>query len=396
MAIRELVRRLPLWTKILIPGVFIIVMVVVLSPKPKPIPKAPETLTQVAVVPVQMQQASVDVITQGTVSPRREIDIVARVAGEVVSVAPNFVDGGFFVQGETLVNIDRADYEYALAGAKSKLANAEQALASERGRVRQAKREWRDLGNRDANDLFLRKPQLAASEEAVKAAKADVNNAQLNLARTAVSVPFAGRIRTTYADLGQYVTPGTRIARVYDTNVAEVRLPLTDRQVALVDLPLGVNQGLEDSLATVKVSAEIGGTRYYWDGKIKRTEASVDTQSRMYYAVAEIENPFIVDEASGRPPLLVGLFVDVEIRGKQLDNVVKLPENAVFRRNRIYALGENNTVQEKQVNVIKHQDGYVWVRDGLAQNTKVIVGQQAFLSPGQEVEPKPYLLAEEK
>ncbi|WNO08741.1 efflux RND transporter periplasmic adaptor subunit [Teredinibacter sp. KSP-S5-2] len=396
MAIRELVRRLPLWIKILIPGVFIIVMVVVLSPKPKPVPKPPETLTQVAVVPVQMQQASVDVITQGTVSPRREIDIVARVAGEVVSVAPNFVDGGFFNEDETLVSIDRADYEYALAGAKSKLANAEQALASERGRARQAKREWQDLGNRDANDLFLRKPQLAASEEAVKAAKADVNNAQLNLARTAISVPFAGRIRTTYADLGQYVTPGTRIARIYDTSVAEVRLPLTDRQVALVDLPLGVNQGLNDSLATVKVSAEIGGTRYYWDGKIKRTEASVDTQSRMYYAVAEIENPFITDESSGRPPLLVGLFVDVEIKGKQLDQVAKLPENAVFRRNRIYALDEKNVVQEKQVNVIKHQDGHVWIRDGLTQNTKVIVGQQAFLSPGQEVEPKPYLLAEEK
>jgi len=143
-------------------GLLLSFLIFTSKPKPEPrnLPVAqPPLVSALTVAPSQHQ---LPVMTQGTVAPRREIDVVAQVSGKVISVAEQFADGGFFEQGQTLVQIEDNDYRFALSRAKAKVAEAVQLLATEKGRARQAKREWRELGNREANDLFLRKPQLAA------------------------------------------------------------------------------------------------------------------------------------------------------------------------------------------------------------------------------------------
>ncbi len=392
MAINGAIARIPLAVKILVPGVIAIFLVVALSPKPKPFSPEPDTLPVVFVVQAKMLSASVDVMTQGTVEPKREIDVVAQVAGQIVDVGDKFVGGEFFHAGQALVKIDPRDYEFALVKAKSQLANAEQALALERGRVRQAKREWRDLGNEDANQLFLRQPQLAASYAQLAAAKADVSSAELNLERTNISVPFSGRIRTAHVDLGQYIMPGTPIARVYDTRIAEVRLPLTDRQLALVNLPLAgesASKMTENHFPEVEISAKMGGERYQWEGVIKRTEASIDTRSRMYYAIVEIQNPFASEGHNTKPSLMVGLFVDAKIKGKQLENIIELPSSSVFRRNRVFTLDSENKISEVEVNVVKRNKHTSWVQGNIELGSRVVLNNQNFLSPGTLVKPSP-------
>src|SRR5690606_21005202 len=158
------------------------------------------------------------------------------VSGQIVSVEPAFADGGFFSRSEALIQIDDRDYQVALLNSKARLAEAERLLAEEEGRSLQAKREWRDLGNQTANDLFLRKPQLAAARAQVASARADVEMAELNLERTRIRVPFDGRVKEIFADLGQFVSVGTRLATVYDSTVVEVRVPLTEKQAVLLDL----------------------------------------------------------------------------------------------------------------------------------------------------------------
>ena len=380
-------QRIPLTVKILVVGLVAVVVVATIKPAPVPLPQAEVKLPVVQVVIAEPSPQRLEVYSQGTVAPRRQIDLVAQVGGRVTSVDANFVDGGFFAEDESLIQIDDRDYSFAHKRAISKVSNAEQLLSTERGRVRQAKREWRDLGNAESNTLFLRKPQLAAAEAALVSAQADLNKALLDLERTRITVPFAGRIRETFVDLGQYVTPGTRIATVYDTASAEIRLPLSDRQAALVDLPLGFNASEENQGPAVTIKGVIGGQSYSWQGHIARTDASIDTRSRMYYAVAEVNDPFIAaTDVSRAVPLIVGLFVEAEIDGRQLNDVIVLPRQAVFKRDRIYRLeknitGENEVVAEKVEVLFKNAD-QIWIRADIAAGTEIVVGKQSYIAPG--------------
>lgn len=385
-----------IWKRIRAPFIVVAVGIVIIgiisTSKPKPQPHL-DNEGERAKVEVKVQRATpstttLSVSTQGTVAPKREINIVAQVSGQVQIVEPEFVDGGVFEANQLLIQIEDRDYRAAYLAAKARLASAEQLAAEERGRARQAKREWRDLGNSDANDLFLRKPQIKAAEAAVDSASADVARAKLDLERTQIRVPFNGRIRETFVDLGQYVTPGTPIAQVYDSSVVEIKLPLTDRQVGLVNLPLGYvaqdkNTATQDKSSAPKATiyGVIGGEEYEWPARITRTAASIDTQSRMMFAVAEVETPTEADV-----PLVVGLFVTAKIEGKELENVVTLPRDAVFKRNRMFVLDDAHAISEVETKVLYRNSDYVWVKSSVPSDSLIVLEKQALLSPGTQVD----------
>ncbi len=382
-------RRRPSLPVIILTGGFAVAIAVAnLHPKPQPKAAKPTPTPLVDVVIAKPQTLALPVWSQGTVAPRREIDLVAQVAGRIELVQHKFVDGGFFASGETLIQIEDRDYRFALVTAEASLTEAKQALATERGRVRQASREWRELGNSEANELFLRKPQLAAAEAGVASASAARDKARLDLERTRIKVPFSGRIRQTYVDLGQYVAPGTPIAKVYDTEVAEIRLPLTDRQSALVDLPFGFRGDAQQPGPAVTIFATIGGQRHQWSGRITRTDASVDVRSRMYYAVAEIEQPFVSHADADRPPLVVGLFVEAQIEGKLLQNIISLPKQALFKRNQLYLLNEQQQLVHKTVSLLHSDRKQAWVRGDIAPGSAIVSGRQQYLVAGLSVEPR--------
>ena len=246
---------------------------------------------------------SISVRTQGTVEPVRRVGLVAQVSGKVESVSDRFLDGRFFKAGDILLQLEKADYEFAIARARAQEAASAQRVAEERGRNLQAQREWRELGTSEANDLFLRKPQLRAAEASLTAAQADVAAAELALERTTVRAPFDGRLEKKSVDLGQFVAPGTMLAQIYATERVEVHLPISDSQLALLELPLF--ETAVEAYPEVVLSARFGGERWQWQGKIARVEASIDRDSRVTFAIAEVSNPF-GESGSKRPPLTPG------------------------------------------------------------------------------------------
>lgn len=377
--------KFPLPILILLVGGAAVFAVATLKQKPEPKPKEAAKPAEVQVVAATPGRHRLSVGSQGTVTPRREINLVAEVGGRIIKVNDHFVNGGFVAAGETLVEIDPRDYQYALTQAQSQVAEAEQRLATERGQARQKKREWRDLGNKEANDLFLRKPMIAAAEANLQAAKANRDKAKLTLARTRISLPFDGRIRSTKVDLGQFVNPGTQVAQAYDTSVVEVRLPLTDAEAGLLDLPLGVQNEAEAG-PVVMLRGQVAGEPYQWQGRVTRTDASLDTRSRLYYAVAEVVDPFLADESQA--PLIVGLFVEADIEGRDLEGVIELPKNALVKRKYVYVVDADNKIVRHSVRVMKTNSDTVWIRADLAEGDLIVVGNQQFLAPGKEVTPK--------
>ncbi|MBT5923719.1 MAG: efflux transporter periplasmic adaptor subunit, partial [Cellvibrionales bacterium] len=170
-----------LMTAVIAVGLLITWLIATSKPTPaaKPIRLPPVPI--VDVLHIQPGNHRVWIETQGLVKPKTQIQLVSQVTGRVEAIAEQFSAGGFFAANEALVIIEESDYRIAVSQASAQLANAKQLLATEKGRARQAKREWRDLGNSEANDLFLRKPQLASAKAGLLAAEAGLEKAELDL-----------------------------------------------------------------------------------------------------------------------------------------------------------------------------------------------------------------------
>lgn len=372
------IKKPPLWTLALTVGIFVSAVLWWTKPTPRPVSAPEPKALQVATVAYQPQTHSLPAQSQGTLTPLREIDLVAQVGGAVQWVAEHFAAGGAFEADTPLIRIEQADYRIAEIRAQAQVADARQLLATEKGRVRQAEREWRDLGNEEANALFLRKPQLAAAHAQLAASEAALEQARLDLARTQIQAPFTGRIRETYVNLGQYLTPGSRIARLFDSQVAQVRLPLTDSQIALLDLPLGPVEGKGP---TVTLNATVAGRSLQWQGTITRTEASLDEKTRLYHAVAEI----LASENPGKP-MIMGLFVNARIEGRRQSDVAALPRSALHKTNQLWYRDAQGLAQQLRAEVLASDGQTVWVRAPLPAGTPVITARQGYLKPGLAIE----------
>jgi len=319
--------------------------------------------------------------TQGTIDAKRRVDLVAQVTGKVVEVSDAFADGGFFEKDDVLLSIERDDYEFALARAESALAQAEQRLAEERGRSRQARREWRELGSDEANDLFLRKPQLRAAELAVKAAQADISAAELALDRTIIRAPFDGRIQQKRVDIGQFVGNGTMLAHIYALEALELRLPLSDAQLALLPAQLLTSSGgLVGSSSYVSVN--IGGRSWQFPADIKRSEAELDRRSRVATVIAEF--PGSPDLENGRPALTPGMFARAEIVGRPVDGVIELTNAALSPDGHVLIVNQESRLERRDVAVINREGRSVWV-SGLAAGDLVVAQLNNTLFPGLRV-----------
>ncbi|MDQ2076822.1 efflux RND transporter periplasmic adaptor subunit [Marinimicrobium sp. ABcell2] len=371
-------------------GGLIMATLVVAKPRPEPQPMQDEsTVIEVAVTKARAEAMRLSVNAQGTVRPKREIELVAQVSGRIVNVEPVFVSGGFFDPSQVLLQIEDREYRAAVLQAKTQLAEAEHRLAEERGLSHQAQREWRDLGNASANDLFLRRPQLAAAEVGVESAQAALAVAEMNLENTQVTLPFYGRVKSKHADVGQYVSVGTLLATVYDSTTVEIRLPLTDLQASLLDLPLTAAEARVLGRPKVTLTGTVAGRRHQWEGEITRTDAFVDDNSRMIFAVVEVQDPFGIEALDGQPqvPLLPGVFVDAEIEGRLLDQVLRLPRSALYSRDKLLTLDEQNKITEQRVRVLRRSEDFVWVQGEVAHDAFIALEKQSLTPAGTLVEP---------
>jgi len=371
---------------VIIIGVAMISALALLKPKTQREPRAAKPLLVVEVIVASPAPLKVSISSQGTVAPKREIDLVSQVSGKIVAVADNYANGGFFQAEGKLVQIEAADYEFAVVRAKAQVAKAEEQVALEQGRSRQAKREWRDLGDKTANKLFLRQPQLNAAKASLDSAQADLQKAELDLARTDISAPFQGRIRNTVVDLGQYVRPGERVAKVYSTDVVEVRLPLSDREAMLVNLPVNFEDSQAVNYPAVTLRSRVGDISYEWLGKIVRTDASIDVQSRMTFAVAEVRNPFKADIGDDRPPLNIGLFVEADIEGRVIENALRLPKELVYRGREVLVLNDDNQINFQTISVLRSNATSV-VAVGIAAGTRIVATRISLPINGMKVVP---------
>ena len=373
-------------------GLVVIGLLVYMRPAPEQIERPKPRPLVAEVMVARPAQHRVEVFSQGTVEPKREVQLVARVSGQIKSVSDNFADGAFFSENELLIQIEPIDHELAYTITSAAVASAQEQVAIEKGRSRQAEREWRDLGDAQANNLFLRKPQLNAALASLASANAELKRAKLNITRTSIRGAFDGRVKNTLANVGQFVAPGTPLASAYAIDVAEVQLPLTEHQAALIDLPSGRQVPSRDDLPIVEILSGPGNSKHTWRGAIVRTSASIDVRNRMIYAVAEFKDPYPSPSSSGFPPLEVGRFVEAKIFGKTLSDLVALPRHCIYRSTQVLRVSKENTINFTEVQIVQLTEDIALVR-GIEEGMRIVVSPITDPYEGMAISPSPPTIA---
>ncbi|MCH2173850.1 efflux RND transporter periplasmic adaptor subunit [Myxococcota bacterium] len=343
-------------------------------------------LPLVEVFPAMPQTLALTVESQGTVVPTTESDLVAEVKGRVTWVSEALVAGGFFRQGQELLRLDGRDYTIALerAWANLELRASEAQLATSEAERRRALALSGAASDADL-DQFENRARVARA--ALDEARASRDQAKLDLERTLVSAPYDGRVRDRLVDLGQFVSPGTPLARIHATDRVEVRLPIPTQELAHLDLPFGLSEG-DASLFRehpVRLSARYAGQEYQWPAVLVRSEGEIEERTRMLNVVAEVANPYATDGPTGRPPLAPGMFVHAEIQGRNLPGVYALPRAALRDESRVVVADAEDRLRYRDVGVIRRNRHQVLVGAGLQPGERVVVSPLKIVTDGMQV-----------
>jgi len=391
--------------QIILPLVILVVGVIAFmgfsSLKKPPEEKAEvENIPIVSVENIVVEPMSLYVSSYGIVKPKYETLLVAQVNGEIVELNDIFVRGGFVKKGQLLARIDPNDYHAALIDAQANMASARAALEKEVAQGKVAEREWKQITDTSPTELSLRKPQLAQELARVKSAQAAVLLAERNLQRTEIKAPYDAMIDNRMIGLGSFVSVGSQIGKLLGTAIAEIRLPVADNQIQFL-----IEQGHD---AKVKLAGTYAGQNVEWLANISRNEGVIDVKSRMTYLVAEIHNPYLLqDETSKRSkldnndlnhavPLRFGSYVKAEILGIELPSASILPRHLVMG-NKVALLNSDSKLHYATIEVVRQQGANVVVSSGLIDGDNLIVsaldspvnGMKLAIIPDKKEQPSP-------
>ncbi|MEL6620166.1 MAG: HlyD family efflux transporter periplasmic adaptor subunit [Pseudomonadota bacterium] len=350
----------------------------------------------------------------GEVRSRRTLELRAALSGRVVELAENFEEGGTVTAGQVLVRIDPADMQDALDRARADLLDAEaevrdaqrgldlardeEAAAQDQADLRQRAYERQvDLAARGVGTAAaVEEAELAASSarqsvlarrQAVTQAEARIDQAQTRLARArialneadrglsdaTISAPFDGTLSEAAVVEGRLVAANEKLADLIDPGALEVAFRVSTAQYARLLTP-------EGTLLRAPVTAvlDVSGVDLTASGIISRASAGVGEAQTGRLVFARL------DTAVGFRP---GDFVTVQVQEPPLDKVVRLPASAVDAAGTVLVLGEDERLEQIDIQVLRRQGDDVLVRSADIIGRDVVEARSPLLGAGIKVRP---------
>jgi RND family efflux transporter MFP subunit len=371
---------------VLVAGILVMQGLIAAKPEPE---KTDDEVRAVSlyVDAVTSEDVRVAIRTQGEVRPKTEIELIPQVSGRIVAMSDSFNEGARFAPNSMLLKIDDADYRVAVVAAEARVAAAQTALERELATAEMKQEEWRD-GRKDQapTDFALNLTQVAEARANLRSAQAALSKARLDLERTEITVPFHGRVRERNVGIGQFVTAGMSMGRVYSTDTVEVRLPLTDAQLVELNLPLGFTADSAAMAPAVQFSTTLGSREYRWTGEIVRVDGAIDEDTRLIYATAEVQDPYGLAVDQGMP-MAVGMFVNAEIAGAEEQLAFVMPRLALRSEDKVYVINEDNELEIRSVSVLSTSEDRVLVTSGVSAGDRVVTSPVPNAIDGMAVEP---------
>jgi len=330
---------------------------------------------------VTVGEYQVHVRSFGTVEPRDQYAIHALVGGVVLEKSASFNNGALTNYDAVLFEIDPTDYELAYSNALAEYAAAKLALADEQARAKQAASDWaKRQSSTQSKDYVLRQPHLEAAKARLNASSERLRAAKIDLDRTKVKAGFTGLISSADVHVGSVVSKGAVVGHGFATGFGEVRLP-----VNATDLSLLTGPHTAQKQVSVSILNPLTQSLDVWPAQLVRVEASLNKDTQQVVLVAEISKPFTTTD--DHLALIPGQFVNADLHGQVIGDVVTIPSTAVYENEYVYvAIGENQDVLERRpIDVLYSDDSTTVVKNGLTEGELLITTALGQITTGSKI-----------
>lgn len=374
---------------------------------------------RVDVLKVTPQDYPVTITAYGNVKAQTSVPIAAEVAGRVVATHERLDVGETIPAGEVLFEVDNSKYRTNMEGAKSSVSQLKSTIVKlqkqykvDKGRLSSAKRnleltradyertrklfEEDNVGTRSGvemaekaynvtNDQFsqlaskvdLYPIQIEEANTRLETARIRLNQAKKDLEGCKVRAPFTGRLSLVNVEKDLYVSPGAQVLSIVDDSMLEVRVSI-DSQNARKWLQFSENAYGESKSWFSRlepVTCRIRWTEmdkdFAWEGYLHRV-VKFDPLTRTITLAIRISGESARPHGDDWLPLVEGMFCEVEIPGRRLKSVYKLPRWAVSIHEDVYIV-KNSRLKTQKVKVVRSEGDTVYVSAGLNMGDKVIV-----------------------
>ena len=321
----------------------------------------------------------------GTTTPITQTVLTSEVGGEVIYRSKKFSEGSSVISGEILAKIDDTDLQLQYKNALLQLASAEVQFAVQQAEAEIAQEAWDQVGEGIPQELTTKKPQLKQAKAALEVAKAQVQSAEKKLNKTEITAPYTGRIQNINIDLGSTIIPGQPVGSMYTSNEIEVTLSVKDSDLQFLDIPMDGRKLNPDQKSIVIIKSLYKGEMQEWAGNLERVDGVIDPMTRMIKLIANFKNNFIEET---KPILPIGLFVEAEINGKQLEDVFMIPNSALTPNGELLFLNQDDALEIRKVRVLTKMKNHILVKEGMKAGERVVVSKLSIATNGMLVNPR--------
>lgn len=438
MQLSELLKRL--WfIPFFILGILILILLIKTHQPPQQTP-IQEQIFPVRVLTVSQTTVLPQINSYGTVKPAMQWEAVTEVSGKIISIHPRLKQGEFLSEGTTLLKIDPKDYELAVAQAKANLQsnaakleelniqeeNTRLSLKIEQRALQLSRQELdrlKKLGRNQAvsdnaidqqeravlgryqsvqslkNTLNLLPTQKQVLQAQQSIYQAQLESAELNLARTKIKLPFPARIGEVYVEKHQYIRQGTVLTRAESLDMAEItaQVPLDKMRVLIrsdaeypdlikyfTDAKTVDLQELLQLSAVIRLQA--GEFHTHWLGRFTRLGNAVDPKTRTINVIITVDKPYEKARPGIRPPLTKNMFVKVELRGQPYTEKIIIPRTALHREE-VYLVDDKHRLQKRPIKIAFAQGNFLVVKEGLQPGEKIVLSDIVPAITGMQLNP---------
>jgi RND family efflux transporter MFP subunit len=343
------------------------------GPQAKPRPKV-RNATLVAVRTVDYSPQQTVISGMGTVAAVCNVDLKPQVSGEIIELNPNLVPGGHFRKGQTLLKIDPTDYRLTVRELATDVAIAESDLQLEQGNQLVAQKEYQLLGETVSDvekALMLRRPQLENLRATLEAARAKLDKARVDLGRTEIKAPFNAVVQSRAVNVGTRASDATVLATLVDTDAYWVEVSVPVSQLRWIRIP----QTDGDPGALVKITDSAAwGDGVSRQGRVIRLESDLETQGRMARLLVRVADPLsLKPDSAGKPRMLIGSYVRVEIQGNAVASAAAIEREFVRNGNSVWVMDADGNLVIRPVKIAFRGTDRLIITGGIDPGEQMVI-----------------------
>lgn len=368
---------------ILLLGVLVTSAIFLTEPEAKSEGATKESAMLVETLPVKRGDFRPVISSTGTVQPVEDVMLSPLVGGQVINRSPAFTPGGFVKKNAVLLQIDPADYRNTLELRKSELMQTSTDRNMEMGRQQVAEQDLELIGgdslSKEQKSLVLRQPQLQAVEARIKAARASVEQAELDLRRTTIRAPFDAHILSQNVTEGSQVSPGDDLGRLVGTDYYWVVANIPVSQLKWLSFPDNDSEKGSPVKIMSRTAWEEGA---YREGYLYRQVGALNEQTRLARVLVRVDDPLAYNSTdTDVPKLMIGAFLEARIEGEEIKDVVRLDRDHIRSNDTVWVM-EEGKLAIRNVAIVMSDAEYAYIRKGLKDGDQVVTTNLSTVSEG--------------